>query len=80
MAPTDQDIEDLREIVEALIDLIFEGQNEMRALERVLVERHGLSLEVLSEFRDQETKKVNALREAAGTAIQKLKRFQGPPQ
>ncbi len=62
----EKDITDLQELVSAMMELIFQGQNEIRALERVLVERHGLSLDVLSEYR--------------AAAIQQLKRFHGPPQ
>ena len=80
---TDKDITDLQELVSAMMELIFQGQNEIRALERVLVERHGLSLEVLSEYRAAETAKATALRAAAAdtaSAIQQLKRFHRPPQ
>jgi hypothetical protein len=76
----EQDVAALKEFVEALLDLTFEGQIEMKALQRAVVERHGLSLETLSEYRAQEKAKVDALRLAEGNASQVLKRFQGPEQ
>jgi len=80
MSEIEQDVATLKEVTSAFMELIFGAQVEMKALERVLVERHGLSLEALSEFRALEQAKLDALRQSADSAIQTLKRFQGPPQ
>jgi hypothetical protein len=80
MTEIEKDVAALKEFVDGFLELIFEGQVEMKALERVLFERHGVSPEALDACRAIEQAKLDALRQSAGTAIQALKRFQGPPQ
>jgi hypothetical protein len=80
MTEIEKDVAALKEFVDGFLELIFEGQVEMKALERVLFERHGVSPEALDACRAIEQAKLDALRQSDGTAIQALKRFQGPPQ
>lgn len=75
MTEIEDDVAALKDYVEQLLEIIFQGQAAVRGLERALVERHGLSVEFLRECQAEEEAKTDALRQTAGTAIQKLKRF-----
>ena len=76
----DKTIAELRDIVTELIGIILDGQVEVQALEGVLIERHGLSSDVLLAYRLQVQQRRYALRAALASANPSLARWQGPPQ
>ena len=79
MNKIEQDVESLKRVVKELTELLFASQVEMRALQRVLIERHGLSFEALTACRAHEQAKLDGLR-GPGTPSQTPPRFEDPPR
>jgi hypothetical protein len=79
------DINHLHDLISELTQIVLDSRIEMFALQGVLIEHHGLSVAVLTEYREMARKRAEKFREAnepttPQTQLEKLKRFQGPKQ
>ena len=81
----ENDVEDLKEFMSESIKMLLETRIQLSALISVLIEHHDLSPAVLAKYQslaEQRAEKLRDLLEPAThrTMLERLKRFQGPPQ
>lgn len=83
--PIEKDVDDLQELLGEAVKLLLETRIQLYALIGVLIEHHDLSPAVLAKYQalaEQRAEKLRDLIEPATprTMLERLKRFQGPPQ
>ena len=82
---TENDIADLQEMLGESVKMLLETRILVYALIGVLIEHHDLSPAVLAKYQALAEERAEKFRDAIGastprTMLERLKRFQGPPQ
>ena len=82
---TDKDIKDLQDMLSEAVKMLLETRIQIYALIGVLIEHHDLSPVVLAKYQALAEQRAEKLRDqiepaTPRTMLERLKRFQGPPQ